>query len=187
MMEDLQWVLAKNLKRIRETRGLSLEKLALLTSVSKSMLGQIERGESNPTLTTVWKIANGLKVGLTELIKEHQEENMMVRKEDIQYLEEDSGKSRIFPYFTFEEGRPFEVYTMGMEAKSYFAADPHTKGTVELLIVHEGELTLRVGDQEFTLQQGDAARFKGDQFHAYHNTGNRPCTIGIVIYYQEQK
>lgn len=185
-MEDLQWILARNLKKIREARGLSLDKVALLTSVSKSMLGQIERGESNPTLTTVWKIANGLKIGLTELIKEHQEENIVLRKDEIQCLEEDFGKSRIFPYFTFEDGRPFEVYTMQMEEKSYFSADPHTKGTIELILVHEGELTLRVEEQEFTLRPGDAARFKGDQHHSYHNTGNQPCSAGIVIYYHEQ-
>ena len=58
-MENFNIVFAKNLKRIREDRKLSLDKVADLTGVSKSMLGQIERGDSNPTITTVWKIANG--------------------------------------------------------------------------------------------------------------------------------
>ena len=67
-MEDISQVIAKNLKEIREQRRLSLDRVAELTGVSKSMLGQIERGESNPTIQTVWKMANGLKVSLTALI-----------------------------------------------------------------------------------------------------------------------
>ena len=49
-MENMQLILASNLRRIREERRLSLDKVSELTGVSKSMLGQIERGESNPTL-----------------------------------------------------------------------------------------------------------------------------------------
>ena len=55
-------------KTIREKEKLSLEKVAQLTGVSKTMIGQIERGESSPTLTTIWKIANGLKVSFTSLL-----------------------------------------------------------------------------------------------------------------------
>ncbi|HCL78549.1 MAG TPA: hypothetical protein DIC53_01115, partial [Synergistaceae bacterium] len=67
VVADLEKIVAENLKRIRSDRKLSLDGLAALTGVSKSMLGQIERGESSPTLQTVWKIANGLRISLTEL------------------------------------------------------------------------------------------------------------------------
>src|SRR5690554_5668235 len=65
---EIDLVIAKNLKAIRESKKLSLEKVAELTGVSKTMIGQIERGESAPTITTIWKIANGLKVSFTSLI-----------------------------------------------------------------------------------------------------------------------
>ncbi|MEB9453351.1 helix-turn-helix transcriptional regulator, partial [Bacillus cereus] len=71
-MEEIQLILAKNLKSIREKEKLSLEKVSQLTGVSKTMIGQIERGESSPTLTTIWKIANGLKVSFTSLINNPQ-------------------------------------------------------------------------------------------------------------------
>ena len=64
-MEDINAVLAENLRRMRENRRLSLDAVARLTGVSKSMLGQIERGEVNPTVSTMWKIAGGLKVNLS--------------------------------------------------------------------------------------------------------------------------
>ena len=66
-MEKLNFVISQNLKRIREDMHWSLDKLSQETGVSKSMLGQIERGESNPTVATVWKISNGLKVSGTPL------------------------------------------------------------------------------------------------------------------------
>ena len=53
-MEDINAVLAENLRRMRENRRLSLDAVARLTGVSKSMLGQIERGEVNPTVSTMW-------------------------------------------------------------------------------------------------------------------------------------
>ena len=54
-MRDLNQLLAINLKRIREERNLSLAQLSELCSVSKSMLGQIERGDANPSVGTIWR------------------------------------------------------------------------------------------------------------------------------------
>ncbi|CAM5209801.1 DNA-binding protein OS=Lysinibacillus sphaericus OX=1421 GN=LS41612_09375 PE=4 SV=1 [Lysinibacillus sphaericus] len=67
-MEEIHLIFARNLKAIREKEKLSLEKVSQLCGVSKTMIGQIERGESSPTLTTIWKIATGLKVSFTTLI-----------------------------------------------------------------------------------------------------------------------
>ncbi len=158
-MEELQSVLAKNLKKIREERGLSLDKVASLTKVSKSMLGQIERGESNPTLATVWKIAGGLHVSLTELVKEKEDEHELIRHDKMNHIEGNDGKSKTYPYFTYEDGRPYEVYKVDIESKGYIEAEPHQKGTTEVIVVYEGEITIRVADQEFTLTEGDAIRF----------------------------
>jgi transcriptional regulator with XRE-family HTH domain len=71
-MEEPTLVVAQNLRRMREDKKLSLDRLAELTGVSKSMLGQIERGESSPTISTIWKIANGLKVSFTSLLNTPQ-------------------------------------------------------------------------------------------------------------------
>lgn len=185
-MDHLQVVLARNLKKIRDDRSLSLDKVATMTSVSKSMLGQIERGESNPTLSTVWKIANGLHISFTELIKEPQNEHEIIRKSDVLTLEEDKGKCKISPYFTYEDGRPYEVYKVDMEPSGYIQAEPHPKGTIEIIVVYEGEVTVRIEDREFTLYEGDATRFKGDEQHIYHNTGKSLSKLGVVIYYNTE-
>ena len=57
-----------NLERLRRQRGLSLERLAGLAGVSRAMLGQIETGESTPTIALLWKIARGLDVRFADLL-----------------------------------------------------------------------------------------------------------------------
>ena len=76
-MENINEVVAENLKHLRTEKKLSLDSVAKLSGVSKSMLGQIERGDVNPTISTVWKIANGLKISFTDLM--HRAEAAMER------------------------------------------------------------------------------------------------------------
>jgi len=82
-VENLNSIIADNFKAIRIQRGLSLDNVASLTGVSKSMLGQIERGESNPTIATLWKIANGLKVSFSSLVQRPVEENKVIYRSDV--------------------------------------------------------------------------------------------------------
>ena len=98
-MEEIQLILAKNLKSIREKEKLSLERVSQLTGVSKTMIGQIERGDSSPTLTTIWKIANGLKVSFTSLINNPQPDTKVVLRNDVQVLSEDNGRYKVYPHF----------------------------------------------------------------------------------------
>ena len=79
-MDEINKIVAENLREIRRLRKLSLEGLAELTGVSKSMLGQIEREESNPTLQTLWKIAAGLRVSLTSLIVAMEPQAQLIKK-----------------------------------------------------------------------------------------------------------
>ena len=64
-MENLNHIIAGNLRDIRKRKELSLEQVSSLTSISKSMLSQLERGEVNPTISTVYKLSLGLKVPVT--------------------------------------------------------------------------------------------------------------------------
>ena len=61
-LDQMNQIVAKNIKRLREERKLSMDELSKLSGVSKSMLAQIERGGGNPTISTLWKISNGMKV-----------------------------------------------------------------------------------------------------------------------------
>lgn len=181
---DLNGIVADNLKRIRSEKKLSLDKVAEVSGVSKSMLGQIERGESNPTITTLWKIASGLKISFSSLVNHPQPETMVVRKSETVPLE-DNSQYRVYSIFPYEEGRRFEIYTIEIEKGGYFNSDAHGDKTEELITVFDGELTVRVDKEEYTIPTGDAIRFRADKPHSYHNSGMQITRVNMVIYYPE--
>jgi XRE family transcriptional regulator, regulator of sulfur utilization len=182
-MEDLTQLVAVNLKRIREEKKLSLEKLSELSGVSKSMLSQIERGDSSPTIATVWKIANGLKVSFTALFNSPQSEPTVIHRMDLKPMTEDDGRYRLYPLFPIEDGRRFEVYEVEIEPGGFLQAEAHPDGTQEFLTIFSGELTIRIDEQDFPVKMGDAIRFRADRPHAYHNSGKELSRINLVIHY----
>ncbi|MBF0545131.1 MAG: helix-turn-helix transcriptional regulator [Candidatus Riflebacteria bacterium] len=182
-MDNLNLVLANNLKKIRDSRKLSLDRVADLTGVSKSMLGQIERGESNPTISIVWKIANGLKISFTDLINVHQPEIVVLKKAEVEPLVDDGGKYKIYPFFPFEEGRRFEMYSVDIEIDGKLNAEAHGEGTEEFLSIFQGELTVRVDEKEYTIKKGDSIRFKADKPHGYRNSGNELAMLSMIVFY----
>jgi XRE family transcriptional regulator, regulator of sulfur utilization len=183
VLGDLTLLVARNLKRIREEKKLSLDRLAELTGVSKSMLGQIERGDSSPTIATVWKISNGLKVSFTALLDEPQPDTFVIRQADIHPLTEDGGKYRLFPLFPVADGRPFEAYLVEIDPGGQLNAEAHPAGTQEFLSVFQGELTLRVAEQDYCVSEGSTIRFRADRPHAYANHGSGLAKMHLTIHY----
>ncbi|MGM7637174.1 helix-turn-helix domain-containing protein [Bacillus sp. Hm123] len=182
-MEEIHLILAKNLKAIREREKLSLEKVSQLSGVSKTMIGQIERGESSPTLTTIWKIANGLKVSFTSLINNPQPDTTVILKDEIQVLSEDNGRYRVYSYFPFQEDRRFEIYSVEIEKGGIVRSDSHKEGTEEFITVFDGEVTVDVNECKYKLKSGDSIRFKADRPHTYYNSGETLARLSMTIYY----
>ncbi|MFC9538850.1 helix-turn-helix domain-containing protein [Lysinibacillus sp. NPDC056959] len=182
-MEEIHLIFARNLKMIREKEKLSLEKVSQLCGVSKTMIGQIERGESSPTLTTIWKIANGLKVSFTTLINNPQPDTEIIVRDDVQLLSEDGGRYRVYPIFPFQEDSRFEIYTVEIEREGTLSAEAHKDGTEEFITVFDGELVIRVNNDEYRLKSGDSIRFKADRPHTYLNPGDTLTKLSMTIYY----
>ena len=82
-MDAMSGIIAENLKRIRKENKWSLDTVSDMTGVSKSMLGQIERGESSPTISTLWKIATGLHISFTGLLEQSEKEAEIISKEEV--------------------------------------------------------------------------------------------------------
>ncbi len=182
-MENINLVISENLKKIRENRKLSLDALSKLSGVSKSMLGQIERGEVNPTISTVWKIANGLKISFTEVMSRPEKDYEVIERESIAPLLEDGGKYRNFPIVPFNSERRFEMYRLELDAGSELQAQPHPEGTQEFITSFSGELNVRVNGENLVIKNGDSLRFYADRPHSYKNTGNEVCLLSLIIYY----
>lgn len=184
-MDAINQIVATNLKRVRDEQKLSLDKAAELTGVSKSMLGQIERGESNPTIQTIWKIANGLKVSLTSLIDLEKKETQVVKRSAVKPIPGDEGRIRIYPVFPFDEEKKFEIITLELTPGTHSPSEPHAPGCQEYIMVLEGAMTVKLGDETYRLDEGDAMRYKADQPHAYtmSATSEKMAKACMVITY----
>src|SRR5437660_9886441 len=116
---DLTPVVGENLRRLRAQRGLSLEKLAQQSGVSRAMLGQIELGQSAPTINVLWKIARALEVTFSALISSRTQTGALVlRTQDSKLL---TSKDRTFTsraLFPFDEPRRVEFYELRLTAGS---------------------------------------------------------------------
>lgn len=184
-MEQIQNIISSNIKNIREKRKISLDELSSLTGVSKSLLRQIEKEESNPTISTIWKIANGLKVPFSSLIEASIQDTVIVKKEEIDPLSDDNGLYRLYPYFPYEEQKPFEMYSVELEPKAKLESDPHILGTIECITVFSGTLCLTVQDKDHIIHAGDSIKFRADNSHSYSNPGKELINLTMIVYYPQ--
>ncbi len=180
---DVNSLVANNLKAIREEKKLSLDSAAKLTGVSKSMLGQIERGETNPTIAVLWKIAGGLKVSFSSLIDRGEKNVDVIRKAESEPLVENGGRYINYPLFSFDENRRFEVYMIEVEPGGLYASEAHLPRTEEFITLFSGRLVLDVGGQEYRLGTGDTIRFNADVPHSYASVGDDTAKMSMIIYY----
>jgi transcriptional regulator with XRE-family HTH domain len=169
-------------------RGLSLEKLAQRSGVSRAMLGQIELGQSAPTINVLWKIARALDVTFATLIQAREAGGTtLLKKEQAKVLTSHGGQFSSRALFPFDGPRRAEFYELRLAASYREAADAHAPGTVENLVIASGQLELVVGKETHRLEAGDAIVFEADVPHAYVNHGPDECVMYLVMTYAEQR
>ncbi len=177
----------ENLKIIRHTKGLSLDKLASKCGVSRAMLSQIEQGKSTPTISVLWKIANGLNVPFSDLIKEKDTEGIHVLKyEHTKVLYSNSKVFSSRALFPYSGTRKTEFYELILRPGGIEVADPHQTGTTENIIVVTGKLRLRVLERVIELEPKDSVFFRADVPHEYSNPTDQETLMYLVMYYSEE-
>lgn len=182
---DINLIVGKNIKNIRESKKLTLDAAAKATGVSRSMLAQIEKGDVNPTISVLWKIAKGYKTSFSSLLNLQSEETMMITSQSINPLVEDDGKYINYPVFPFEEKKLFETYRIEIAKGGKMSSQPHILGTEEYVTVFEGDVEILINEQQYCLKKGDSIRFKADVPHAYQNIGADTAYLSMLIYYAE--
>lgn len=181
-MDFMNSIVAANIKRLREEKKLSMEELAKLSGVSKSMIAQIERGEGNPTLSTLWKISNGMKVPFDALTVRPKASHEIVRLSEVQPLCEDDGKVKNYSLFPDNENRRFAIYYLELERGSHWKSEAHLRGATEFITVFSGVVEIQVDSKSFIVQKGESIRFNADTAHSYKNTGDKPAIMHMTIY-----
>jgi transcriptional regulator with XRE-family HTH domain len=184
---DLTPAVGTNLRRIRGELGLSLERLAAASGVSRAMLGQIELSQSAPTINILWKIARALNVPFSALITDPTARRTKVLPAArAKILTSADGTFSSRALFPFDEPRAVEFYELRLAPRSRETAEPHPPGTVENLVVTSGALEMQVGEDRYRLDRGDAIRFEADVPHEYHNPSDEPAVIYLVMTYGER-
>jgi transcriptional regulator with XRE-family HTH domain len=169
---------------LREAMGFSLRDLAERTGVSAPMLSQVERGETSPTLAVAEKIAAGLELTLSQLLRLDEGEHVAISRAGQRRSYERGGHR-------FEELTPplpgqradVSLHTMAPGATTGGPGDPpmHEPGSRETTVVLEGTLALFVEGTRHDLSSGDSVTFDADLPHHFENEGEEPTRFLAVI------
>ncbi|MDC7219484.1 MAG: XRE family transcriptional regulator [Spirochaetales bacterium] len=182
-MKQTEDNISTNLKKLRERNSLTLDKLSEITGVSKSMLRQIEIKKSNPTISTIWKIANGLKIPFTSLLEGDRNEVKIGNfKEELPLKGETEGY-RLFPIIPFSPEKAFEIYYVEIDKNTQLNAESHGGNAEESVFILEGELTIAVSDEEHSIKANEYITFNANQSHRYQNQKEEMVAALMVISY----
>lgn len=183
MDKDLLTVqIGERLRYFRQQRHLTLEDLAELTGVSKPMIGQIERGTSNPTVSTLWKIAAGLQIPFASFLTTNP--SVKIKKvEEQPFFTDDDDLFEVYNTFS-SPGIPFELYRVRLLPGCKHFSEQSGAGTLKSITVLSGSLTVTIGEEEsFTIDQGDSVSFTTDNCQVYENRTKTVCEVNMAIYY----
>lgn len=174
--------LGKKLRQIRQQRNLSLDELAAMSGVSKPMLGQIERGVSNPSVALLWKVASGLGVPFTTFVADDPVVRLLHPDEQTAFYEDER---RFQVYSTFAKpGVPVELFRVRLLPGCRRRAEAHAPGVLESITVSEGEMTVTVNDRAYQVRSGDCFQFDADVSHSYENSTDTACWAHLAIIYR---
>lgn len=186
-MDPIHIRIGHNLQKIRKQKGLSLDRAAQLTKVSKSMLHQIERGDIQPTVTTVWKIATGLHASFSDFLKDDETSVSVVTPKDEPDITEDNGKCKLYLLFPFDPQTRFEMFTIVLDPGGSYLSSPHNEGVHEYITVTSGDFRIEIQDRTYTLGQGQSIRFAGHVPHRYENPSGEKTTLHVTMHYAERQ
>lgn len=184
-MEQISWKIGQRLKEIRSVRRLTLDDVARLTGVSKPMLGQIERGQSSPTIHVLWKISTGLRIPLSFFCRQTEAKYTVAGLDEAEALTEEDGGMRAYALFPFDPVRNLEAFYIEFDAGVRHDSLPHVAGVEEYVFLVQGTLKVVIGEQEVFLKERQSIRFGADTPHGYHNISDEICAAYNVIFYSE--
>lgn len=175
-MDKLTACIGGVLKAYREQHSMSLDEVARLTSVSKAMLGQIERGESNPTVLTLWKIASGLQVPFGSFLPDED----LASQKGIESLD---SVITVLPLMKFRASTQSETLLITLAGNARYESCAHAKGVIEDILPINGEVRVYVGDVSLSVLPHQMVSFQADQNHIYENMSGQAIKFYNIIHY----
>jgi transcriptional regulator with XRE-family HTH domain len=169
--------ISENLKWIRHSKGMSLDMVAEQTGVSKSMLHQIEKGDANPSISVVGKIASGLRISFRELIATPPAASCLVKVTDLAPIKEAAGNYRVWTCFPYEDNHMVEIYRIDIEPAGVYVSGGHGEKTREYIAVLSGEVAIENNGITQIVTKDDVFRFESHDIHVYQNLTEEPVSF----------
>lgn len=175
--------LGVTIQRLRKAYNMSLGDLSEQSGVAKSIISQIERNETNPTLATVMKLSRALDTTVDEVLR-GESKTMFVEhqsKSGIPILESQDGLCRLAIAGPLNLVDFFQWYDFHAQPGGVLESSPHPAGTIEHLYLVAGELEVTTGGEARLLKQGEALRFRADVHHKIVNLGGTPAHAVMML------
>ena len=152
--------LGKTIQRLRKAYHLSLSELAEQSGVAKSIISQIERNETNPTLATIWRLSQALDISIERVLSVSEDEPFIDKtsRGDTPILLSDDGKVRLGIIGWIKTVEWLQWYDVHAEPGGVLESDPHQRGSIECLSVLEGEFEVEVAGVVQTAKAGETLR-----------------------------
>lgn len=185
----LDVIVGTNLKQERLARGWSLDDLAREAGISRTVLGQIEIGQTEPSIGNIWKIAHAMGMPFSTLLAHPGSRTATTTTTRLAAKKLTSTDGRFSSRALYPVGDPeaAEFYELWLAPHSREDAEAHRPGTRENLVVASGRLELVVGSDVLQLATGDSINFAADQLHSYINRSAEECWMYLVMNYEGSK
>lgn len=178
--------LGRRVKKLRADRGWSLEELANVSGVSKSMLSEIEREKANPTLTVTYRIARAFGLNLQELIETSESAStiQVIRSTERSQIYRSDKQCEIRTLSPLNLEKEAEFYQVTLKPKGELRSQAHYEGTREFITVEQGRLRIESGKDAVDLGKDDSATYRADIPHAIVNQGTEKAVVFLVVIYR---
>ena len=179
MSDDLGDRIARNVKQLRQARGLTQAQLAKIAGVPRATWTNLESGAANPTVAVLRRAANALQVSVEELLSVPRAECELFALGTLPTRQQGQATvRRLLPHAI----PGMEMDRIELPAGGRMVGVPHTPGTREYLTCERGELVLTAAGEDWRLAAGDVIAFRGDQRHSYVNPGShRTIAYSVVV------
>lgn len=175
--------LGKTIQRLRKAYNMSLGDLSEQSGVAKSIISQIERAETNPTIGTVWRLTRALDTTVDEVLKSDTQPNFLEHQTrgGIPVLTSEDGLCTMRIIGALNLVDLFQWYDFEAQPSGILESEPHGAGSVEHLSVLEGELDVTVDGETHKVGTGETLRYRGDRMHKISNPGSETARATMVV------
>jgi transcriptional regulator with XRE-family HTH domain len=174
--------LGKTVQRLRKAYNLSLSELSEQSGVAKSIISQIERNETNPTLATIWRLSQALDVSIERVLQTAGDEPFLEKtsRRDTPILVSEDGKCKLAIIGWIKTVEWVQWYDFSAEPGGVLESEGHQRGSVESLSVTAGELEVEVGGAIERARAGETLRYRCDRPHTVRNVSQETASATMV-------